>query len=175
MSVIDVKAAKDKSTVTAAGERLGKLIDGVILRHAPTHVDERGEISEIFSSAWRFDDAPVEYLYQAMIRPGRIKGWVYHKLQSDRQCVISGFVKYVLWDARKSSPTSGMVNEIFLSERNRGLLLIPPYVVHAVQNIGLIDAIFVNLPTLPYNHADPDKYRVDPGSVPYSFDKSAGW
>ncbi len=175
MTEIDVKASKDKSTVTSSGVRHEKLIDDVVLRYAPTHVDERGEISEIFSSAWQFDDTPVEYVYQAMIRPGRVKGWVYHKLQADRQFVISGFTKYVLWDARKESPTYGLVNEIFLSERNRGLLLIPPYVVHAVQNIGLVDAVFVNLPTRPYNHADPDKYRVEPDSVPYSFDKGAGW
>lgn len=170
-----IKANKDKASVTATGESLQKLIDGVVLRRMALHEDERGAISEIYSDAWGFDDAPLRYAYQAMIRPGRVKGWVYHKLQSDRQAVICGFVKYVLWDPRPDSPTNGMINEICLSERNRGLLLIPPYVVHAVQNIGLTDAIFVNLPTVPYNHADPDKYRVDAASVPYSFDKGIGW
>ena len=174
MTEINVKASKDKSTVTSSGVRLEKLIDGVVLRHAPTHIDERGEISEVFSSNWHFDDTPVEYVYQAMIRPGRVKGWsttscrrIGSSSSRDSPNTCSGM--------RKDSPTSGIVDEIFLSERNRGLLLIPPYVVHAVQNIGLIDAVFVNMPTRPYDHADPDKYRVDPDSVPYSFAKGAGW
>jgi dTDP-4-dehydrorhamnose 3,5-epimerase len=110
-----------------------------------------------------------------MVRPGRIKGWVYHTKQADRIYLITGFAKYVVWDSRPDSPTHGMVNEIYISERNRGLLRIPPFVVHAVQNIGSVDAVFVQMPTAPYNHANPDKYRVAPESVPYSFDKGIGW
>jgi len=175
MNKLKIKAVKDQATVTSSGERMEGLIDGVIKRRAITHEDERGEITEILSHAWGFDSAPIEYVYQAMIRPGRVKGWVYHKLQSDRIFVLSGYSKYVLWDIRPQSPTFGMINEIQLSERNRGLLLIPPYVVHAVQNVGQTDSVFINLPTLPYKHEDPDKYRVDPDSVPYSFDKGLGW
>ena len=172
---MDVKAVKDTSTVTSDGNRIETLIDGVQLRRATTHIDERGEICEIYSKSWNFDSAPVEHLYAAMIRPGFVKGWVYHKEQSDRQYIVSGFVKYVIWDPRPDSPTYGAINEIFMSERNCGVLLIPPYVVHAVQNIGLVDAYFINLPTVPYNHASPDKYRVPASEVPYSFDKGQGW
>jgi dTDP-4-dehydrorhamnose 3,5-epimerase len=175
VKLAEISARKDLSTVTPHGERQERLIDGVLVRRAITHEDERGEVTEIMSSAWGIDDIPISHVYQAMIRPGRIKGWVYHKHQADRQFVLSGFTKYVLWDMRTDSSTAGQVNEIYLSERNRGLLVIPPYVVHAVQNIGQSDAVFINLPTQPYNHADPDKYRVDPASVPYSFDKGRGW
>jgi dTDP-4-dehydrorhamnose 3,5-epimerase len=175
MTDLNVKAVKDGATVSSAGKRIEKLIAGVVVRHAVTHTDERGELAEIFSKSWGFDPAPVEHVYTAMIRPGRVKGWVYHKEQSDRQFLLSGFSKYVLWDARPESPTHGMVNEIYLSERNRGLILIPPRVVHAVQNVGQVDCYFINLPTVPYNHANPDKYRVARESVPYSFDKGLGW
>jgi dTDP-4-dehydrorhamnose 3,5-epimerase len=175
MSELNIGANKDAATVTSVGTRLEKLIEGVVVRRAITHGDERGELSEIYSKSWALDNDPVEYAYMAMIRPGRIKGWVYHKHQWDRQAVVSGFAKYVLWDARANSPTHGMVNEIFLSERNRGLIMIPPFVVHAVQNVGQIDTVFINLPTVPYNHADPDKYRVPPENVPYSFEKGRGW
>lgn len=171
----EVRARKDASTVTHDGERHGRLIEGVVLRRAVTHEDERGELTEIMSTAWGLDGIPIDYVYQAMIRPGRVKGWVYHKYQSDRQFVLSGFIKYVLWDMRTDSPTAGQVDEIYVSERTRALLVIPPYVVHAVQNIGQIDAVFINLPTRPYNHADPDKFRVEAASVPYSFEKGMGW
>jgi len=170
-----IRATKDVATVQPDGSRLERLIDGVELRRAITHEDERGEITEILSGAWNFGDAPIEHVYQAAIRPGWVKGWVYHKEQSDRIFALSGFSMYVLWDPRPDSPTFGMINEIHLSERNRGLLLIPPLVVHAVKNTGQTDAVFINLPTRPYQHGAPDKYRVDPASVPYSFDKGHGW
>jgi dTDP-4-dehydrorhamnose 3,5-epimerase len=179
MSTLDLKAlkaTKDRATVTEHSERVETLIQGVVVRRATTHVDERGELSEMYNAAWEgIDPAAVKYVYTAMVRPGRVKGWVYHKLQSDRIYSISGHLKYVIWDTRKGSPTHGMINEVFISERNRGLLVIPPLVVHAVQNIGDVDAVFVNMPTMPYNHANPDKYRVPFKSVPYSFDKGIGW
>jgi dTDP-4-dehydrorhamnose 3,5-epimerase len=175
MTTNAVLGTKDISTVTKSGDRKETLIDGVVVRSAITHVDERGEIIEMLSQAWGFHPAPIEYVYASMIRPGRVKGWVYHKIQSDRMFSLSGFVKYVLWDSRPKSPTFGMVNEIHLTERNRGLLLIPPFVVHAVQNIGIVDAVFINMPTVRYNHDNPDKYRVSPEVVPYDFDKGNGW
>ena len=176
MSNSSVVASKDLSTVDSSGKRKETLIQGVLVRPAVTQVDERGEIAEMYSTLWGVEpDAPLAHVYMSMIRPGKVKGWVYHKEQSDRMFSLSGFVKYVLWDPRPDSPTHGMINEIHLSERNRGLLLIPPYVVHALQNIGHIDAVFVNMPTQPYNHGSPDKYRVDKDSVPYSFNRDIGW
>jgi dTDP-4-dehydrorhamnose 3,5-epimerase len=57
------------------------------------------------------------------------------------------------------------------------LVIIPHGVFHAVQNVGNSDALFFNLPTRPYNHAAPDKYRLplDPDQIPYRFDSSLGW
>ena len=77
----------------------------------------------------------------------------------------------MLYDARPESPTHGRVQEIYLSERNRALMVIPRGVFHAVQNVGTFDAAFVNLPTRPYSHADPDKFRLphDTDQIPYRF------
>lgn len=166
---------KDPQTVTSAGERLQPIIDGVVIRPAITHSDERGEICEIYNPAWGIASDPLVYVYAASVRPGRVKGWVYHKSQSDRMFVLLGFLKIVLFDLRPDSPTKGVLNEIFLSERNRGLLFIPAEVAHAVQNIGQTDAVFINMPDRPYNHADPDKYRLSRDRVPYDFDKGPGW
>ncbi|BCW88097.1 hypothetical protein sos41_12350 [Alphaproteobacteria bacterium SO-S41] len=167
----------DSSTVTTEGERKIGLIDGVQLRRAVVHPDERGEVTEIFDPAWGIQPEPCIYIYQTMIRRGRIKGWVYHELQTDRFAITTGHLKIVLFDPRSGSPTRGAVNEIFLTERNRGLLTIPPFVIHAVQNIGDGDAVWINMPTVAYNHERPDKFRVALGSpdIPYSFDRGAGW
>jgi dTDP-4-dehydrorhamnose 3,5-epimerase len=44
-----------------------------------------------------------------------------------------------------------------------------------VQNIGITDAVFVNMPTVPYNHANPDKFRVPFDKVPTASTSGIGW
>lgn len=168
---------KDHQTVTAEGKSVRPLIAGVRLRALTLHLDERGSVCEIYNPAWGFDAAPLVYAYQGTIHPGRVKGWVLHHEQEDRVFPGQGRMKWVLYDARPDSPTHGMVNEIFLSEQNRMLLFIPTYVYHAVQNIGTVDAVYINLPTRPYRHDDPDTYRLpfDTDQIPYRFDRGLGW
>lgn len=175
--VVPVSSRKDAQTVESSGKSVGKLIEGVIVRDAVTHEDERGELTEIYDPAWGVMEAPLVYVYQTIVRPGRVKGWVYHKLQQDRLFVSTGWLKIVLYDMRVDSSTHGLVNEIFASERKRRLVTIPALVLHAVENVGQSEGVFINMPTRPYNHADPDKYRVDLKSpdIPYSFDKGRGW
>jgi dTDP-4-dehydrorhamnose 3,5-epimerase len=52
---------------------------------------------------------------------------------------------------------------------NRGLLTIPAGVVHAVVNVGTDEVRFVNMPTRPYDHERPDKFRPPPDTseIPY--------
>ena len=162
---------KDKQTVTAEGKSITPSIDGVIIRPAMTIPDERGTVCEIYREGWAVSSMPLVYVYQVTIRPGKIKGWVVHRKQDDRVFVSQGAVKWVLYDNRDDSLTRGRLNEIFLSEQNRALLIIPQGVFHAVQNIGTTDALFFNLPTRPYDHADPDKYRLplENDVIPYRF------
>jgi dTDP-4-dehydrorhamnose 3,5-epimerase len=168
---------KDEQMVTPEGRPVASRIAGVKLRPAITHPDERGEVCEIFNPAWGFHEAPLVYAYQICIRPQRIKGWVVHREQDDRLFVSLGVVKIVLYDDRAGSTTHGMINEIHLGERNRGLITIPSGVFHALQNVGNVDAILVNLPTRPYNHANPDKLRLplDTDQIPYRFEDRLGW
>jgi len=160
---------QDMQTVDSTGKSLAPLIEGVIFRPTPVHIDGRGELGEIYDPRWALMKDPLVYVYYSMIRPGAVKGWVYHKHQTDRFHVVSGFLKIVLYDPRASSPTKGMVNQLFITERNRALLVIPPLVIHAVENIGTVDAYHINMPTEPYHHDKPDKFRVPDDKVPYRF------
>lgn len=151
---------------------------GVIIRPLITHPDERGTLTEIYNPAWGISDLPMVYAYQSTIRPGKIKGWIEHHLQCDRVFPSQGHMRWVLYDNRPDSPTYRLVNEIFITEINRSLIVIPPYVFHAVQNVGMTDAVFINLPSRPYDHANPDKFRLPLNNdvIPFRFDtNSLGW
>jgi dTDP-4-dehydrorhamnose 3,5-epimerase len=51
------------------------------------------------------------------------------------------------------------------------MIIIPKGVYHAVKNIGTEEAQFINFPTMPYNRASPDKYRlpVKNDLIPFDF------
>ena len=163
------QARKDGASVTAEGESLQEQIEGVELRRPPTHADERGTITEVYDERWGFTDDPLVYVYHVTILPGQLKGWVVHREQNDRLFAYGGILKIVLYDARTDSPTYGRVNVFHLGGHDRALLSIPAGVFHAVRNVGAGEGAFVNLPSKPYEHDDPDKYRLplDNDVIPY--------
>src|SRR5579864_134666 len=138
---------KDIQTVTSNGQRVAPLISGVVIQSAVTHVDERGSLCEILSPDRPLHPAPLISVYQFTIRPGMVKGWHVHHLHDDRIFISQGTIKVVLYDTRPESPTYRMINEIYRSEHQRTLMVIPAYVFHAHQNVGDRDALMISMPT----------------------------
>src|ERR1700733_7141368 len=122
---------KDKQTVTADGLPVTRLIEGVVIQPSVTHAEDRGTLCEIYSPHRPPHPAPLVYVYQFTIRPGKIKGWHEHFLHDDRIFISQGQVKVVLYDSRTSSPTFGMVNEIYRSDLRRDVMVIPAFVYQA--------------------------------------------
>ena len=167
---------KDVQTVTPEGKPVTQLIDGVLIQPATTQTDDRGTLCEILDPTRSVHPAPVVYVYQFTIRPGKVKGWHIHHLHDDRIFISQGTIKVVLYDTRPKSPTFQMINEIYRTEHQRSLMVIPAYVFHAHQNVGPTDALLVSMPTRAYNHKDPDVYRlpVNNDIIPYRFEDRLG-
>ena len=168
---------KDTQTVTPDGESLERLPDGMSIREAVLHVDDRGQVCEIYDPRWGWHDEPLVFAYFFTVRPGMTKGWGMHKRHEDRYFLLSGETELVLYDPRPESSTCGEVFKVYLSEQRRRLVNVPVGVWHADRNIGTTDALVVNFPTIPYDHADPDKYRLplDTDQIPYRFEDTRGW
>ena len=173
----EIRPVKDKQTVTPEGKSIAPRIDGLKIRHLPPIEDVRGELVEVYRSEWDMHPDPLVYVYQVFVRPGSIRGWVVHEKQEDRICVSCGILRWVFFDNRPNSKTYKMLNDFTFSERNRVLFVIPRGVYHAVKNIGETEAVFLNMPTRPYDHADPDKFRLPLKNdlIPFSFDQVSGW
>ncbi len=151
------------------------MIDGVKVTPRKAIPDERGRLMEIF----RRDEPDFEQFGQVYLTtayPGVVKGWHYHKKQSDSMAVIKGMMKIVLYDGRKDSPTHGEVNEIFAGEHNPLLVHIPPFVYHGFKCISPDEALVVNVPNEPYNYQEPDEFRLPPhdGAIPYEWERKDG-
>lgn len=165
------------STMTQSREKVGgaPLIEGVRTKYLKVIPDERGRLMEMLRSD---DDMFIKFgqAYLTSAYPGVVKGWHYHKVQYDHFIVVKGMMKIVLYDARESSPTHGVINEFFMGEHNPMLLQIPPFVYHGFKCISEQEAFVVNLPTELYRYSDPDEYRVpahDP-SIPYDWSRKDG-
>jgi dTDP-4-dehydrorhamnose 3,5-epimerase len=146
------------------------MIDDVHVKHLKVIPDERGYLMEML----RADDPFFQKFGQAyltVVYPGVVKGWHYHKLQTDHFICVKGTAKVVLYDRRPESATCGEVNEFFMGELNNILVTIPTGVMHGMKGVGTEPAMIVNIPTHVYNHDDPDEYRVDPhdNDIPYDW------
>jgi dTDP-4-dehydrorhamnose 3,5-epimerase len=172
-----VQPVPDEQTVTPEGELTFPRIKDLVIRPLRPLEDRRGEVIEVYRPSWGVNTDPLVYVYQVGIRPGAIKGWTMHRRQEDRIYVCRGYVRFGLFDNRPDSPTYKLLNKFTFSERNRALIIIPRGVFHAIQNVGETEAIFVNMPTAPYDHEDPDKVRlpVKNDLIPFDFDDGPGW
>jgi dTDP-4-dehydrorhamnose 3,5-epimerase len=146
------------------------MIDGVEIKKLKAISDERGFLMELLRS-----DDPVfmkfGQVYLTTVYPGVVKGWHFHKLQTDFFAVIKGMAKVVLYDGRDGSKTHGAVLELFMGEQNPVLITIPPLVYHGMKGVGSEPAYIINCPTELYNYQNPDEYRLDPDdpSIPYDW------
>ena len=151
------------------------MIHGVKIKNLKVIPDERGRLMEILRSD---DDIFTKFgqVYITTAYPGVVKGWHYHKVQTDNFAVITGMMKLVLYDPREDSPTQGEVNEFFLGEHNPILIQIPKLVYHGFKCISEEEAIMINCPTEVYNYSDPDEYRAHPhdNDIPYDWDRKDG-
>ena len=151
------------------------MIDGVKTKKLKLIPDERGYLMEMLRS----DDEIFKrfgQVYLTVAYDGVVKGWHYHKKQTDNFVVVRGMIKVVLYDQREKSPTKGEVNEFFLGELNPMLLVIPPDIVHGMKAVGGQAGYLINCPDQAYNHETPDEYRIDPhgGKIPYDWARKDG-
>ncbi len=147
------------------------MIYGVKIKKLQPHADERGCLTEIIRCDEEIFDK-FGQIYVSLNYPGVIRAWHYHKNQDDYWAVVKGMIKAVMYDSREDSPTKGEIQEVFMGEQNPILLRIPVGVIHGYKTIGVEPSLLINLPTMPYNAAEPDEYRLpyNTPDIPYDWD-----
>ncbi len=151
------------------------MIDGVKTKNLKVIPDERGFLMEMLRS----DDEIFEkfgQVYMTCCNPGVVKGWHYHRIQTDHFVCVRGMAKVVLYDGREDSATNGEIDEFFMGEQHQIVLKIPPLVMHGFKAIGNGPAFIINCPTELFNYSEPDEYRVawDTDEIPYDWDIKMG-
>jgi dTDP-4-dehydrorhamnose 3,5-epimerase len=148
--------AAKRSAVDAQGALKNLPIDGLAFRPTRPVPHEDGHLTEVARASWGELAAPIVQVHVTTTLVGRVRAWGLHQRLTDRLFVVSGLVKIVVFDGRVGSPTAGRINEFTVSERNPGLLVIPPNLYHGWKNIGMHEAVIINMPDRMYDYERPD-------------------
>jgi len=152
------------------GQRIIEGVKIVPLRRIP---DERGTVYHMLKTTDPHFSGFGE-IYFSSVYPGVIKGWHRHRDMTLHYACIVGTVKVALYDERESSPTRGVLMEVFLGPDHNALLIIPPEVWNGFKGMSAPHAIVANCSTHPH---DPSRTtRLDPlnNHIPYSWDVRHG-
>jgi dTDP-4-dehydrorhamnose 3,5-epimerase len=135
------------------------VIAGVRVHELESHVDERGSLTEVLRSDWpeyaRFGQAIL-----TVNNPGVIRGWHWHRQQTDVIVVVRGRVLLPLYDGRPNSATRGQLEERVTEDGRRFALFVPPGVYHGYRTLGAEPATILNFPDRTYDVAAPDEERA---------------
>ena len=164
-----------RSAVDARGAvKLGPIHD-VVFRPTRPVPHEDGHVAEVARLGWPEIEQPIVQIHTTTTFPGRHRAWGLHQRSTDRLFVVSGLVKFAVYDGRLRSPTYGCVTDLIVSEKNPGLLIVPPNLYHGWRNIGVTEAIILNMPTVIYYYDAPDALDLPWDSeaaqriIPYRF------
>ena len=144
------------------------MIDGVKITPLRQIFDERGKVMHMLRCDSHIFDEFGE-IYFSCTHYGAVKAWHQHKKMTLNYAVISGQIKFVLYDDRPDSPTKGNIQELFISPENYMLVTVPPLVWNGFKGVSRKDSIVANCSTLP--HEANEIIRKSPYSetIPYDW------
>jgi dTDP-4-dehydrorhamnose 3,5-epimerase len=134
-------------------------------------VTDRAVIRECYRKDWGLQDKEIRHIIAVSSWPGQVLGWHKHLIQTDHLLAMKGSFKAVLFDDRDDSPSKGQIYVALLSELRPGVLVIPPGIWHAFENLTPEPAILLNYFDREYQYENPDEYKLplDSPHIPYSF------
>jgi len=97
--------------------------------------------------------------YFSIVNKGVIKGWKKHREMILNLSVPIGIVKFVLYDDRVDSPTSGQYFEKILSIKDYGILTVAPGIWVAFQGLDE-DNLLLNIASIEHSPDEADTMDV---------------
>lgn len=150
-------------------------INDIIVRDLIKNKDTRGWLIELFRKDLIEEQIVPEMSYISLTYPGIIRGPHEHLEQTDYFCFLSSSFKLVLWDNRKESSTYNHKMSLITGENDPKIVIVPPGIVHAYENIGDVPGLVINLPNKLYagwgkkEKVDEIRYECDHNS-PFEVD-----
>ena len=104
--------------------------------------DDRGAVLLMLKD--RQFEFEVGEIYFSIVKPGKIKGWKFHREMWQRFAVPVGWVKIVAVDLRNNSSSEGKICEIEIGAANYGVITIPAGLWYSFKCISEGPSLIVN-------------------------------
>ena len=143
------------------------MIEGITLHPLRRISNPKGDILHALKCT---DDGFVGFgeAYFTQILPGEVKGWKRHNRMTLNLVVVSGIIKFVIYDDREGSSSFGEFFEIVLSpEENYQRLTVAPGLWMAFQ--GMSDQTSMLMDIIPEPHDDGEGERVPLNIINFNF------
>ena len=143
------------------------MIEGITLHPLRRISNPKGDILHALKCT---DDGFVGFgeAYFTQILPGEVKGWKRHNRMTLNLVVVSGIIKFVIYDDREGSSSFGEFFEIVLSpEENYQRLTVAPGLWMAFQ--GMCDQTSMLMDIIPEPHDDGEGERVPLNIINFNF------
>ena len=144
------------------------MIEGVIITPLKQIADHRGKVMHMLRNDDDHFDSFGE-IYFSCINSGVVKGWHIHKRMTLNYAVVSGDIKYVLYDDRDNSRTHGEIQEIFLGSSNYSLVTVPPMIWNGFKGLGNEISIVANCSTIPHDPTEINRIDSNNNKIPYDW------
>ena len=157
---------RDPQTVVAGGGRVAPpKIAGVEIHELGNVMTRSGFMMEFFRTDWPFIKIAVRQINWVQLNAGAVTDWHAHGGQIDHLVGVGGNIKLALWDDRDNSPTKGTTEIVRIGAIRPVMVIVPPGVWHGLRNESGAPAGYINMIDQLYAHAEPDNWRLAPGST----------
>jgi dTDP-4-dehydrorhamnose 3,5-epimerase len=144
------------------------MIEGVVITPLKQYVDERGKVMHMLrSDAAEFKS--FGEIYFSSVHAGAIKGWHIHHRMTLNYAVPHGCIKFVLYDDRPNSKTSGEIQEIFLGPDNYCLVTVPPLIWNGFKGVGEGTSLVANCASIAHDPGEIERKDPFDSSIPYDW------
>lgn len=136
-------------------------IKDLLLKELTQIKDSRGDILHMIKSSDKIFKKFGE-IYFSEIKPGEIKAWKLHNLQTQNITVPSGRVLFIVYDDRINSPTYKNIFKIEIGRPDSYLLLtIPPGLWYGFKSKCTHSAIVANFTEIPHDINESKKKAIN--------------
>jgi dTDP-4-dehydrorhamnose 3,5-epimerase len=149
------------------------LIAGVRAHPSAVWPDDRGYFLEVIRMGQGLPhdfSKDTTQVSAALSYPGTIKAFHFHRHQTDCWVPVAGMLQVALVDLRKTSPTFGARNTLYLGTLRPWQLLIPPGVAHGYKVIGADPALLVYVTNKFYNPQDEGRIPYNDPQIQYDWE-----
>lgn len=150
--------------------KIAEKIQGVLLTPLKRIANPKGEVMHAMKSTSPgysgFGEA-----YFSMVLPGATKGWKRHRRVTLNLVVPVGEVRFVIFDDRVGSATSGCFGDYVLGKANYSRLTISHGLWVAFHGVGTQDNILINLASEEHDPAESDNAGIE--EIPFDWNNYA--